>query len=78
MRVMVKRLRGLHMHSTSHVLREFLRKEDGLVTVEWVALASALVIGAIAIGWMVMDALKTPAGVIGTNITTNAPVDPGE
>lgn len=65
------------MHSMKKVLSDFFAAEDGLVTVEWVALASALVIGAIAIGWTVMDGLKTPAGAISGSITTNAGTDPG-
>lgn len=57
-------------------LQNFLKSEDGLVTVEWVALASALVIGAITVGWLVLDNLKAPANAIGTNITSKASTDP--
>lgn len=60
-----------------HVLRDFFRNEDGLVTVEWVALSAALVVGAIAVGWIVMNNMKAPANAIGTNITTAADKDPG-
>lgn len=60
------------MQTMIKTLRDFLTAEEGLVTVEWVALASALVIGAIAIGWLVMDNLKGPANQIGSNITSNA------
>lgn len=56
----------------SNVLNAFLHSEDGLVTVEWVALASALVVGAIAIGWLVLGNLKAPANTIGTQINTTA------
>ena len=55
----------------SEVLTGFFESEDGLVTVEWVALASALVIGAIAIGWLVLHNLRTPANNIGNNIANN-------
>jgi Flp pilus assembly pilin Flp len=55
----------------SDILNAFLKNEDGLVTVEWVALASALVIGAIAIGWLVMGAMTDPATTIGEKITTS-------
>ena len=55
----------------SNVLNAFLKNEDGLVTVEWVALASALVIGAIALAWLVMGQLETPANTIGTKINAS-------
>lgn len=51
-------------------LRGFFTSEDGLVTVEWVALASAMVIGAITVGWLVMKNLKEPANLIGSNISS--------
>jgi len=51
-------------------LRGFFTSEDGLVTVEWVALASAMVVGAIAIGWLVMTNLRSPANLIGSNINS--------
>ena len=60
------------MHSVKNLLRDFARKEDGLVTVEWVALAAALVIGAITIGWLVMSNMKMPANKIGTQINSAA------
>ena len=43
----------------------FLKAEEGLVTVEWVALAGALVIGAITVGWIMMNGLTTQS----TNVT---------
>ena len=49
-------------------LRGFFKADDGLVTVEWVALAGALVIGAITVGWIVMNGLSTPATAIDTSI----------
>lgn len=58
-------------------IRKFWASEEGLVTVEWVALASALVVGAIAIGWMVLDSLHAPAQAIGGDITAHAGTDPG-
>jgi Flp pilus assembly pilin Flp len=53
-------------------LIQFVKEERGLVTVEWVALAAAMVVGAVSIGWLVMVNLKTPANSIGTRITTVA------
>lgn len=51
-------------------LRTFLRDQSGLVTVEWVALAGAVVIGGITVVWIVMNNLQTPANAIGSNITS--------
>lgn len=50
-------------------LRDFFKAEDGLVTVEWVALAGALVIGAITVGWIMMNGLATPAKNVDTAIS---------
>jgi len=52
-------------------LRTFMVAEDGLVTVEWVALAGAIIIGAIAVGWLVMRSLSAPANSVGTTITSS-------
>jgi hypothetical protein len=60
------------MHSKSQLLRDFFRAEEGLVTVEWVALGGALVIGAIALGWMVMRSMEAPATAIGTQVQTSS------
>jgi hypothetical protein len=54
-------------------LQEFCKSEQGLVTVEWVGLASVMVIGAILIAWIVMDNMKQPASQIGpTLLSTEA------
>ena len=53
-------------------IRRFLRVEKGLVAVEWVALTSGLVIGAIIIGVMVMDATADEAETIVGSIDTDA------
>jgi Flp pilus assembly pilin Flp len=63
---MISNAKWLRRASTD--LRGFMVSEDGLVTVEWVALAGAIVIGAIAIGWMVMHSLTSPAAQIGTAV----------
>ncbi|MDE2184291.1 MAG: hypothetical protein KGJ78_14820 [Alphaproteobacteria bacterium] len=49
---------------------DFFKSEDGLVTVEWVALAGALFVGAITVGWIVMNGLQAPANTIGNGITS--------
>ncbi|MBN9587534.1 MAG: hypothetical protein BGN85_05655 [Alphaproteobacteria bacterium 64-11] len=53
-------------------LRGFLRSEDGLVTVEWVALAGALVIGSITVGWLMMNGLAVPAQNVDAAISSCA------
>lgn len=57
------------MKKAYRLFRAFVRNEAGLVTVEWVALAGAVVIGGIAVVWIVMNNLQTPASSIGSNIT---------
>jgi len=42
----------------------FWRSEDGVSTVEWVALASGLVIGAIVVSFIIMSGLTAPAANI--------------
>ena len=50
-------------------LHSFGTDEGGLVTVEWVALAGAVVIGGITVVWIVMNNLQTPANAVGSNLT---------
>lgn len=57
-------------------IRKFMRREDGLVTVEWVALAAAVVVGGIAVVWVVMDKMEVTAGTVGNNINPLATTDP--
>lgn len=52
------------------VVGKFFKDESGLVTVEWVAIAAALVVGAIAIAWAVLSSLEGPAETIGSVIGT--------
>ena len=60
------------MKARKGFLSRLAKSEDGLVTVEWVALAAAMVVGAVSIGWLVMVNLKAPANSIGTGISTTA------
>jgi hypothetical protein len=46
----------------------FLRSSSGVVTVEWVALAAGVAIGAIAISFLIMNGLTAPAGNICTQL----------
>ncbi len=50
-------------------LRRFIRVEDGLVTVEWVALTAGMVVAAVAIGFTVMSNTKTAAATVGSGIS---------
>lgn len=51
------------------MLKRFFKSEDGLVTVEWVALTAGMVVAAVAIGFTVMDNTATEAADIGGGIT---------
>jgi len=50
-------------------IRRFIKVEDGLVTVEWVALTAGMVVAAVAIGFAVMNNTATSAKNIGGNIS---------
>ena len=46
----------------------FAREDKGLVTVEWVALAAAMVIGAVAIAWIALTSVETQSNTVGSTI----------
>jgi hypothetical protein len=46
----------------------FVHVEDGLVTVEWVALTAGMVVAAVAIGFIVMQNTYVAASNVGGNI----------
>ena len=46
----------------------FVKVEDGLVTVEWVALTAGMVVAAVAIGFIVMSNTYTASNNVGGNI----------
>jgi hypothetical protein len=56
------------MNSLKHKIRDFVRVEDGLVTVEWVALTAGMVVAAVAIGFIVMNNTATEANTVGGGI----------
>jgi Flp pilus assembly pilin Flp len=58
-----------HLMIVPERARRFLRREDGAVMVEWVALAASLVVSAIAVSYIVMHGLHTPASNIGKQLT---------
>ena len=49
-------------------LRNFGNREEGLVTVEWVALTAAMVVAAVVISYSVMTNTNTQAKTVGTGI----------
>ena len=51
-------------------MRRFVRSENGVLTVEWVALAACMVLGAVVLSFMVMHGLSATATSIGTQLTT--------
>jgi len=56
------------MNSLKNKIRNFVRVEDGLVTVEWVALTAGMVVAAIAIGFVVMNNTYDQGKLIGGGI----------
>ena len=58
------------MNSLKNKIRNFVRVEDGLVTVEWVALTAGMVVAAVAIGFIVMQNTYQEANSVGGGITT--------
>jgi hypothetical protein len=56
------------MTSLKNKIRNFVRVEDGLVTVEWVALTAGMVVAAVAIGFIVMQNTYEEASDIGGGI----------
>jgi Flp pilus assembly pilin Flp len=51
------------------VVNRFRKDEDGGMTVEWVAIAAAVVVGAVAMTWSVLSNLDPVADAIGTSLT---------
>ena len=49
-------------------LRSFARRDQGSMTVEWIAIAAAVIIGAVAVTYTVLGGLKTPAQKISTQL----------
>jgi Flp pilus assembly pilin Flp len=49
-------------------VRRYLRSESGVVTVEWVAIAAGVTIGAIYVTYIVMHGLVAPANHIASQL----------
>lgn len=50
--------------------RGFGQRQDGLVTVEWLALAGAVVIGGITVVWLTLSGLQNSGQSIGNTIAS--------
>jgi hypothetical protein len=50
-------------------IRSFSRGEGGVVTVEWVAVAAAVTLGAISIAFIIMNGLVTPSQNIANQLS---------
>jgi Flp pilus assembly pilin Flp len=56
------------MSSFARVLRRFFFEDDGMVTVEWVAIAAAVTVGGIAIAWTVLNSMDPAASSVGATL----------
>ena len=56
------------MISLQNKIRRFIKIEDGLVTVEWVALTAGMVVAAVAVGFIVMQTTYGEANKVGNNV----------
>src|SRR5258708_1792498 len=67
---LLKLIRRVKMKQFTKLVQSFVRSEDGLVTVEWVALAAGLVVGAVVIGILVLDNVGAVAKTIPSGVDT--------
>ena len=63
---------GLRCYRALLWIERFGRSEKGVITVEWVALAACMVVGAVAISFMVMNSLAATATCIGNQLSGTA------
>ena len=61
---------GTRWHGLSGRLRGFGQREDGLVTVEWLAVAGAVVFGGITVVWLTMNGLENSGQNIGNTVAS--------
>ena len=54
---------------SSRWLRTFGRSDRGVVAVEWMAIAGAVVIGGIFVAWYLTNSLNTPASSVSGNLS---------
>ena len=60
----------LNLKSAAASFARFLRDEEGLVTLEWVALAAAVIVLAIGVIVVIQSNLNTAASTIGSKIVS--------
>ena len=60
---------GLRCYRALLWIERFGRSEKGVITVEWVALAACMVVGAVAISFMVMHSLAATAKCVGNSLS---------
>ena len=60
----------LNFKSVAASFARFLRDEEGLVTLEWVALAAAVIVLAIGVIVVIQTNLNTAASTIGSKIVS--------
>jgi len=60
---------GLRCYRALLWIERFGRSEEGVITVEWVALAAAMVIGAVTISFFVMSSLAGTAKCDGNSLS---------
>ena len=53
----------------SRRLLRLLRSDSGVATVEWVALAAGMVIGSVAVAYIIVDSLAITANKVGNQLT---------
>ncbi|MGE0408455.1 MAG: hypothetical protein AB7P23_04235 [Amphiplicatus sp.] len=51
-------------------MRKFFKKDDGLVTIEWIGIAAVMLVAAVGIAVTVMTGADTAGGKLGTNVGT--------
>jgi Flp pilus assembly pilin Flp len=60
----------LNLKSVAASFARFLRDDEGLVTLEWVALAAAVIVLAIGVIVVIQSNLNTAASTIGSKIVS--------
>lgn len=63
-------MKNQRVHSVINSLVRFFRDEEGLVTLEWVALAAAVIVLAIGVVVVIQTNVNTAASSIGSKIVS--------
>jgi len=63
-------VKNQRVHSVINSLVRFFRDEEGLVTLEWVALAAAVIVLAIGVVVVIQTNVNTAASSIGSKIVS--------